>query len=156
MPRRRVETALAYLTLVLLLIYVPVETWVSLPDGLLDPYYLVDAIAMALLLWGALHSLKSRPRASPELLCVGAAWASANGWRATFDRLHAVEAGGTLQYGATEMWADSIATLIGILVLAVLLVLVALNRRSGGTGSRQSEVLTGDRTSQHGGERGAA
>ena len=129
MSRRKVETVLAYATLVLLLVYIPVETWVSLPDGLLDPYYLVDAIAMALLLWGALHSLRSRPRAAPELLCVGAAWASANGWRATFDRLEAIEAGGTLQYGNTEMWAVSIATLIAVVVFAVLLVLVSSVRR---------------------------
>ena len=128
MPRRRVETALAYVTLVLLLVYIPVETWVSLPDGLLSPYYLVDAIAMALLLWGALHSLRSRPKPSPALLCVGAAWATANGWRATFDRLQTVEAGGTLDYGATEMWAVSIATLIALFAFAVLLVLVALKR----------------------------
>jgi hypothetical protein len=132
MSRRGIETALAYFTLALLAIYIPVETWVSLPAGLLDPYYLVDAIAMALLLWGAVHSLRSRPRPSPELLCIGAAWASANGWRATFARLREVQAGGTLTYGSVEMWTVGIATALGICVFAALLVLVALNRRRGG------------------------
>lgn len=130
MPKRGIETALAYFTLVLLAIYIPVETWVSLPAGLLDPYYLIDAIAMALLLWGAIHSLRSRPRPSPELLCIGAAWVSANGWRATFDRLREVESGGTLAYGSAEMWTVGIATGLAICVFVALLVLVALNHRS--------------------------
>jgi hypothetical protein len=132
MSKRGIETVLAYFTLALLAIYVPVETWVSLPAGLLDPYYLVDAIAMVLLLWGAVHSLRSRPRPSPELLCIGAAWVSANGWRATFDRLREVQAGGTLTYGSAEMWTVGVATALAVSVFAALLVLVALNHRPGG------------------------
>ena len=126
MSKRAIETGLAYFTLVLLAIYIPVETWASLPAGLLDPYYLVDVIAMALLLWGAIRSLRSRPRSSPEVLCIGAAWASANGWRATFDRLREIQAGGTLTHGPAEMWTVGIATAIAIVVFAALVVLVAL------------------------------
>ena len=131
MSRRAIETALSYFTLALLVIYIPVETWASLPAGLLDPYYLVDAIAMVLLLWGAVHSLRCRPRTSPELLCIGAAWVSANGWRATFDRLREVQSGGALTYGSAEMWTVGIATALAISVFAALLVLVALNHRHG-------------------------
>ena len=84
MSRRGIETALAYWTLLILIVYVPLETWTSWPGGLLNPFYVVDAIAMALLSWGAIHSLRSRPAPSPEILCIGAAWACANAWRATF------------------------------------------------------------------------
>lgn len=134
MTRRGVETAIAWWTLGVLAIYIPLETWVSLPHGLGSPYYLVDVVAMALLLWGALHSLRARPRPSPELLCVGAAWASANGWRATFDRLNALDAGGTLDYGSTEMWSVAIATGVSLVLFAVLLGLVAWNQRSPAIG----------------------
>ena len=132
--RRGVETVLAYWTLVVLAIYIPVETWGSWPRGLLNPYYLIDAIAMALSLWGAVHSLRSRPRPSPEILCIAYAWSSANGWRATFGRLREIESGGTLPYGSAEMWTVGIATALSLLVFAVLLVLVVLNQRDRSAG----------------------
>ena len=71
MPARSLETALARVTLGMLVVYIPGETWASLPDGLLNPYYIVDAIAMVLLLFGALHSLRARPRPAPGMLCGG-------------------------------------------------------------------------------------
>lgn len=129
MTRRGIETVLAYATLLLLVVYVPLESWVSWSEGLLNPYYLIDAIAMVLLFWGAVHSLRSRPRASPELLCIACAWASANGWRATFDRLREIQSGGTLSYGSQEMWTVAAATALTIAVFLILLVLVALNQR---------------------------
>lgn len=59
MDLRRAETGLAWFTLGVLVIYFPVETWASLPHGLWSPFYIVDLIAMALLLWGAFRSLRS-------------------------------------------------------------------------------------------------
>ena len=50
---RELETGLASTTLGLLVFYVPIETWASWPYGLLNPFYLVDVIAMALLFLGA-------------------------------------------------------------------------------------------------------
>ncbi len=131
MSRRGIETVLAYWTLVILVVYVPLETWTSWPGGLLNPFYLVDAIAMALLLWGSVHSLRSRPVPSPEILCIGAAWACANAWRATFGRVRELQSGETLTYGAAEMWVVGTGTAIGLVVLVVLLILVAMNQRSG-------------------------
>ena len=61
MTPRSVETTIARFTLGLLLVYVPAETWVSWPSGLTDPFYLVDVVAFALLLWGAVTSLRARP-----------------------------------------------------------------------------------------------
>jgi hypothetical protein len=126
MTRRGFETVLAIWTLLLLAIYIPVETWASWQIGLLHPSYLIDAIAMILLLWGALHSLQRRPHPAPELLCVAAAWASANGWRATMWRYEHTSSGGTLEHGMKEMWAVAIATGISLVFLVALLVLVTL------------------------------
>ena len=133
MTRRGIENTLAYTTLIALVFYVPLETWASWPQGLLNPYYLIDVIAMALLLWGAVHSLRSRPRPSPELLCVAFAWTSANGWRATFDRLGEIQSGGTLTHGSEELWTVGGATALSLALFAVLLVLVTLNRRRATT-----------------------
>jgi len=70
MTPRRVETLIARFTLVLLCLYAPVETWVSLPAGLSNPFYLVDVAGFGLLLWGALASLRARPDVAPGVLPV--------------------------------------------------------------------------------------
>jgi hypothetical protein len=125
MPARSLETALAHLTLGMLVVYIPGETWASLPDGLLNPYYIVDAIAMVLLLFGALHSLRARPRAAPGMLCGGYGWTAANGWRATFDRWSHLADGGTLDYGRGELVvvASATALAVGCFVLSIHLVI---------------------------------
>jgi hypothetical protein len=126
---RTLETWLATSTLALLVAYVPLETWVSWRDGLLNPYYIVDVIAMGLLLAGAVRSLAARPRQAPALLAVGIAWAAANGWRATFDRLHELREGGALDYGAAEMWTVGLATGLSLVSLALAIHLVVRAER---------------------------
>jgi hypothetical protein len=132
---RRLETALAYATLAMLVAYVPLETWVSLPYGLTSPFYIIDAIAMALLFAGAMHSLRSRPRPAPGLLCAAIAWAAANGWRATFDRLVELRRGESLDYGAAELWTVALSTVLalGALALGIYLVVRADKPRPGPT-----------------------
>jgi len=124
MDLRNTETALAWFTLGVLVIYFPVETWASLPAGLWNAFYIVDLIAMALMFWGAVRSLRARPERSPAILCAAYAWTVANGWRATFGRMYELAGGGTLDHGPAEMWAVSIATSIGLacLILSVYLV----------------------------------
>ena len=100
------------------MLYVPLETWVSLP-GLTSPSYLIDLIAMVLLFAGAMHSLRERPRPAPGLLCAAIAWAAANGRRATFRRLAEQREGGSLDYGSTEMWTVAISTGISLAGLAL-------------------------------------
>ena len=113
---RRAETALARFSLALLLVYFPLETWVSLPYGLWHPLYLVDFIAMGLLLWGGSYSLRARPEPAPGPLCAAWAWAAANGWRATtwrwIDMLE--NEGRKLDRGAVELWVVSIASLLAL------------------------------------------
>jgi hypothetical protein len=130
MNPRHIETALAWFTLAALIVYVPGETYVSWPYGLWNPFYLVDLIAMALLLWGAVHSLRARPQRSPGVLCAAYGWAAANGWRATFGRLAELSAGGELDYGRGEAWVVGMASAIAVICFVILLVLTALNGSS--------------------------
>ena len=129
MNTRSIESAIAWFTIGALFIYVPGETYVSWSRGLLNPFYLVDLIAMVLLLWGAVHALRARPRYAPGLLCGAYGWASANGWRAAFGRLAEIRSGGELDYGILEMWVVGIATAIACALFAILLVLTALCAR---------------------------
>ena len=124
MNLRKIETGLAWFTLGALVIYFPVETWASLPEGLWNPFYIVDLIAMILLFWGAMRSLRARPAASPAVLCAAYAWAGANGWRATFGRLFEVLNGDALTHGLAELWAVGIATAIGLVCFILSLYLV--------------------------------
>jgi hypothetical protein len=131
MDLRKAETGLAWFTLGVLVIYFPVETWASLPHGLWSPFYIVDLIAMGLLFWGAVRSLRARPERSPAILCAAYAWTVANGWRATFGRMYELAGGGTLDHGPAEMYAVSIATAIALtcLILSVYLVVRSSNDR---------------------------
>lgn len=128
---REVETSLARCTLSALVVYFPLETWASWSDGLTDPFYLVDLIAMALLLWGAVHSLRARPNAAPGVLCGAFGWTAANGWRATFGRIQEISQGGTLDHGAAELWLVSIGTGLALLLFGLSLYLVVQITRRG-------------------------
>jgi hypothetical protein len=127
MNHRQIETGLARFTLGALVIYVPVETWVS--DGLLNPFYIVDLIAMVLLFVGAVRSLRARPDSAPGIMCAAFAWTAANGWRATFGRLVEIRSGRELDYGTAELWAVGAATAITLGCLTVSLLLVARAER---------------------------
>lgn len=129
MDRRKIETFLAWFTLALLVVYFPAETWASSPRALSNPFYLVDLIAMALLLWGAVRSLRARPRPAPGVLCAGCAWVAANGWRATFWRVREVSQGSELEHGLGELWAVGAATGVSLIGLAVALHLVVRAER---------------------------
>jgi hypothetical protein len=117
---RRIETALARATLVALALYFPVETWASWGADywLLNPFYIIDLVAMLLLLYGALRSLRARPRPAPGVLCAAYAWTAANGWRATWGRAFELRDGGQLDHGLAELWVVGGATVLSLLCLA--------------------------------------
>ena len=127
MTPRSVETLLARFTLVLLLVYAPLETWASWP-ALTNPFYLVDAAGFALLLWGALASLRARPDVAPGVLCAGYAWSGANGWRALALRLEILQEGG--QVDVTLVWLIVLGEIAALTGLALLLLLVVESRTS--------------------------
>jgi hypothetical protein len=121
----------------LIVVYVPVETWASLPRSLLNPFYLIDLIGMVLLGFGAVRSLRARPLSSPSVLCAAYAWTAANGWRATFGRLHEIRDGGALAHGIGELWAVGTATglALGCFGLSLFLVIrQPLDKASGHNG----------------------
>jgi len=83
---RRLETGLAAFTLGSLLIYAPLELWYSdFQFG--DPMLIVDLIAMLLMAWGGVHSLRARPEPSPGLLCGAWGFACCLGYRSFFSRV---------------------------------------------------------------------
>lgn len=132
MKLRNLETGLAWFTLAGTAVYVPVETWASLPHGLINPFYIVDLIAMVLLFVGAMRSLRARPDSAPGVLCAAFAWTAANGWRATFGRLFDVLNGDVIEHGIGELWAVGAATAIALFCLAVSLWLVVRSERRNG------------------------
>lgn len=127
MTPRGVETTVARFTLALLLVYAPLETWASWPH-LTNPFYLVDVVGFALLLWGALASLRARPDVAPGVLCAGYAWSGANGWRALALRIETLQQGG--QVDVTLVWLIVLGEIAALVGLALLLLLVVESRTS--------------------------
>lgn len=128
MDARKVETILARVTLAFVAIYFPVETFVSWPYGLLNPFYIVDLIAMVLLAWGAARSLRSPPRSCPAVLCAAYGWTAANAWRSAALRIYEVRGAARLDYGNTEYWIVMISTALILVCFAVALWLVVKTR----------------------------
>jgi hypothetical protein len=118
---RSIETMLARNTLIALVLYVPVETWTSWRHDywLFNPFYVIDFIAMLLLGYGAIRSLRARPRPAAGALCAAYAWTAANGWRATWGRAFEVRDGVRLDHGLVELWVVGAATLLSLVCLAV-------------------------------------
>ena len=126
MNGRKAETGLAYFTLGLLALYAPLETLASSESGLwANPNYWIDVIAMALLLWGAVHSLRARPAAAPGLLCGAYGWTVANGWRATFARVVEAQQGASTPGGVGGLGPVAAATAVALACFALSLYLVA-------------------------------
>lgn len=140
---RRRETALAWFSLALLVFYVPVETYLSRGD-LTSPGYIVDVIAMALLLAGGVHSLHARPALAIAPLCGAWGWCACLAWRCYFMRVISRERGLGI-YPPETAWQDGV--LRWVLVMALIafglsLLLawqgVRLSRRGGGRGALSS------------------
>lgn len=95
-------TPLITFTIVLLAIYVPIETLYSLP-ALWDPFYLVDFIGMILLGWGVVRCRRNPTPGNLAILAAGYAWEGANFWRALFGRVEAIAGGEQLRLGWAEL-----------------------------------------------------
>ena len=134
MTPRSVETFIARFTLALLLVYAPLETWASWPH-LTNPFYLVDVVGFALLLWGALASLRARPDVAPGVLCAGYAWSGANGWRALALRMETLQQGGEVD--VTLVWLLVIGEVVALTSLALLLLLVVESRQASSAEDRR-------------------
>jgi hypothetical protein len=73
---------LATFTLALLVVYVPIETWYSMPT-LRDPFYVVDLIGIVLLIVGVVRLRRNPVSPNWPILIAGYAWTAANFWRAS-------------------------------------------------------------------------
>lgn len=107
--RRTFETLLARLTLAGLAIYAPLETIASwqMIGGvhvLAHPGFWQSIAAFGLLLWGALRSLRGRPRPAPAVMCVAHAWCASLFWHASTVRLAAQQREQAMVYGTPELW----------------------------------------------------
>ena len=134
MTPRSVETVIARFTIGVLLIYAPLETWASW-SGLTNPFYLVDVVGFARLLWGTLASLRARPDVAPGVLCAGYAWSAANGWRALALRLETLQQGGQVDVGL--VWLIGLGEVAALIGLALLLLLVVESRKPSRTAHRR-------------------
>ena len=111
-------------TLTFLIAYAPIETWYSMPE-LWDPFYVVDLIGIVLLILGMVRLRRGLLSGSLGMLTAGYAWTGANFWRALFDRVSEVAAGGVLDYGWAELCFTACITIAAIAGLVWSLVLGA-------------------------------
>jgi hypothetical protein len=112
----RRQTRLTTYSFAVLVVYAPIEIWYSSPQ-LWDPFFLVDLIGIVLLGVGAVRYRRTGAPTSLGMLIAGYAWTSANFWRALFDRLVELRAGGTLDYGLLELCFTTcilVAAVIGL------------------------------------------
>ncbi len=109
------ESLLALFSLAALLVYVPVETYESRTD-LTSPGYVVDVIAMVLLLASSLHSLRARPHRAIGPLCGAWGWSACLAWRTYFMRVISRQRGLGI-YPPESRWQED--WLVWVLVIAL-------------------------------------
>ena len=112
---RQQETWLAWFSLAGLLVYVPGETYLSRSD-LTSPGFIVDVIAMALLLASGVHSLRSRPRIAVAPLCGAWGWCACLAWRSYFMRVISRRRGLGI-YPTEARWQEQV--LVWVLIVAL-------------------------------------
>ena len=127
---RRLETGLAWFSLAALLVYAPVETYFAWGD-LTSPGYIVDLIAMALLLVSGVHSLRSCPRIAVAPLCGTWGWCACLAWRSYFTRVISRERGLGIYPPETE-WAEQVLVWVLVIALVAFAFSFVLAWRSGG------------------------
>jgi len=124
---RKLTGAVTAFTFAWLLVYVPLETYVTLSiaglRGLVYASYVMNVVGMGLMLWGAVSARRGQPSA-PGLLTAGWSWTAATFWRATSDRFWWISRGGTLYAGTIELWLGPIFTALAVMGLAGSLILV--------------------------------
>ena len=122
------RNAVLLFTAIFLAIYLPVETYVSLPD-LLSPFYVVDLIGIVLLAVGLLRYWRDSQTAAAALLVAGFSWTGANFWRGMADRLRMAE---LQQEGWTQDDSVRIALVGGLLICVAAFGMVLALRAAAG------------------------
>lgn len=131
--RHRSETALAWITLAAAILHSALKTYFHIRWGQPLQALIVDYVSVALMLFGSLTSLLTRPWSAAGLLAAGWAYAFGFGWRSLFGRLELLEAGKAAGNG------EPTAAIVAILAI-VFVVVGAMLARSLALTWRQSRV----------------
>lgn len=127
MTTERLADGLTKFTFVWLIVYAPLETFVTWSiagvGGFLYSSYILDVVGMGLMLWGAVRTRRGSPAGS-AVLAVGWSWTAATFWRATSDRFWWVSLGHELYAGPMELWLAPALTAVAVAALAASMVLV--------------------------------
>jgi hypothetical protein len=130
--RPLMQVLVAY-TFVWVLIYAPLETFVTISmagiGGLIYSAYIMNVLGMVLMFLGALVGMRGRAVA-PGVLTAGWSWTAATFWRATSDRFSFTAIGGALYSGRIELWLAPMLTALACLGLLATLRLVVQASRS--------------------------
>ena len=113
---------MAAFTLVAAAVFAPLETVASYQmfgaAGIVHPGFFGSVAGVALLVTGALRSLRVRPSRSPALLCASHAWWTGVGWHAVGLRYQIWREGGELFYGSVDLWGVALAAFVATALFA--------------------------------------
>jgi len=124
MSKARIETWLAWATLILVVPYFGLETYHYIEYGSYFPMVLVDYILMALFVLASYVSLSSRFGSAAGLLCGAWGFGFCLNWRTLFWRLEAISTNQT--DGISEPIEQVATMLIAAFVLSSIAFLVSL------------------------------
>jgi hypothetical protein len=117
--RHKSETTLAWFSLFATTTHFVLETWYHITWGQPLQALLVDYIGNGLMLFGAICSLRMRPRSAAGLLAAAWAYYLGFGWRSVFGRLELLQQGDGLDNGEAAFVPPLIS--FGLVVVAVTL-----------------------------------
>jgi hypothetical protein len=120
---RTIETRLAALTLVVAVIFAPLEVIATVqmfgPAGIVHPGFVASVGGVGLSLAGALRSLRARPQRAPAFMCAAHAWGAGGLWHALGVRYQFLREGGKLFYGSAELWSVVLLVALATAMLAL-------------------------------------
>lgn len=117
--RHRSETWLACFSLFATTVHFILETWYHIVWGQPLQALLVDYISVALMVFGALTSLRIRPRSAAGLLAAAWTYNLGFGWRSTFGRLEELERGTAPVNGEASFVLPIVATSLVVVVIVM-------------------------------------
>ncbi|OHD04184.1 hypothetical protein [Sphingopyxis sp. UBA6734] len=120
MMRHRSETWLAWFSLFATTVHFTLETWYHMVWGQPLQALLVDYISVALMIFGAVTSLRIRPRSAAGLLAAAWTYNLGFGWRSAFGRLEALERGASPVNGEASFVLPIVAA--SLMIVAIVMV----------------------------------
>lgn len=120
---RTIETRVAAFTLVAAAVFAPLEVIATVQmfgaAGIVHPGFVDSVVGVALLLAGALRSLRARPRCAPSLMCAAHAWCTGSLWHSLGLRYQIWREGGEFFYGSIDLWGPALLVVVATAVFAL-------------------------------------